>query len=62
MGGGRFLLFRSTVGTRIIGPCARTSDLPLLVRSGVSYFSFVSGGQIFAVFSPVFQRWKFSTT
>ena len=56
MGGDRFLLFRSTTKTRIIGPCARTLDLPLLVRSGVFYFSVVSDGQIFGVFFAPFPK------
>ena len=30
----------NTLGTRINGPCARTLDLPLLVRSGVFFFFF----------------------
>jgi len=37
----------------MIGPCARTLELPLLVRSGVFCF-FLSQGQIFSVFSTLF--------
>ena len=38
----------------------RTLDLPLLVRSSVFYFSFVSGGQIFGVFFRPFSRGEIS--
>jgi len=41
---------RHTIRTQIIGPCARTLELPLLVRSGVFYFLFVSGSRLFGVF------------
>ena len=38
----------------------RTLDLPLLVRYGVFYFSFVSGGQIFGVFFAPFPEAEIS--
>ena len=41
----------STVKTGINGPCARTLDLPLIVRSGVFLFFFLSrGGRFLAPF------------
>ena len=45
----------STVKTRIIGPCARTLDLPLIlvVRSVFFSFSFVSGGVILVCSPPL---------
>jgi len=50
----------STVRTRIIGPEARTLELPLLVRSG-SFFSLLRlqlglMGSVFAVRSPPYPR------
>ena len=42
------------VKTRIIGPCARTLELPLLVKSGVFYFYFSSWGACFLVFPTPF--------
>ena len=53
----------TTVRTRIpvIGPCARTLNLPLLVRSGI-FFLFSVSGQIFSVFFALFQRRKFRAT
>ena len=44
----------SAIRTRIIGPCARTLDFPLLVRPGAFSFSFVSWGQIFGIFFALF--------
>ena len=42
-----------TVGTRIIGPCARTLELPLLVWSGVFFFFLLSqGADFWCVFRP----------
>jgi len=41
----------STVRPRIIGPCARTPEFPLLVRPGVFFFC-LSRGQIFSAFAP----------
>jgi len=41
----------STVRTRIVGPCARTLDLPLLVRSGgVFLFFYLVGADFWCVF------------
>jgi len=40
----------NTVRTRIIGPCPRTLELPLLVWSDVFFFVLLSWGQIFGVF------------
>ena len=52
---GRSLDYPATVRTRIIGPCARTLDLPLLVRSGAFFFFLLfRGGQIFGVFFAPF--------
>ena len=40
-----------SVRTRIIGPCARTLDLPLLARSGVFFFFFcLEGADFWCVF------------
>jgi len=47
----------TTVKTRITGPCARTLDLLLLVRSVFFYFIysyFVSGGLFLVCFRPRF--------
>ena len=42
-----------TVRTRIIGPCARALDLPLLVRSGIFFFFFcLVGADFWCVFRP----------
>ena len=49
-----------TVKTRINGPCARTLDLPLLVRSVFFYFFFVSGDAFFGAFSPPFPEEEIS--
>jgi hypothetical protein len=43
-----------TVKTGINGPCARTLELPLLVRPGVFFFLFVSESRFFAVFFAPF--------
>ena len=50
----------TTVKTRINGPCARTLDLPLLVRSVFFYFLFVSGDAFFGAFSPPFPEEEIS--
>jgi len=42
----------TTVRTRIIGPCATTVELPLLLRPGVFFFFFVSGGRFLVFFAP----------
>ena len=52
--------YADTVRTRIIGPCARTLDLPLRVRSSVFSFSFISGGGIFGVFFTPFPEEEIS--
>ena len=46
----------NTVKTRINGPCARTLDLPLLVRSVFFYFFFCVGGRVFWCVFPPFSR------
>jgi len=47
------ILRSSTVGTRVIGPCARTLELPLLVWSGVFFFFLLSqGADFWCVFRP----------
>ena len=38
---GLWTYYRLPIRTRIIGPCARTLDLPLLVRSGGFFFLFL---------------------
>jgi len=48
------VLIKGTVRTRIIGQCARTLDLSLLVRSVVFFFFFCLGGQILGVFFAPF--------
>ena len=52
----------ATVRTRINDPCARTLELPLLVRPGVFFFFCLGGGRFLVCFSPLFQRRKFRTT
>ena len=52
--------FATTVKTRINGPCARTLDLPLVVRAVFFYFFFVSGDVFFGVFSPPFPEEEIS--
>ena len=48
------LLAETTVKTRIIGPCARTSELPLLIRSELFLLFFYQsrGGGFLVCFSP----------
>ena len=53
-------LLSATVKTRINGQCARTLDLPLLVRFVFFYFFFVSGDAFFGVFSPPFPEEEIS--
>ena len=44
---------KGTVRTQIIGPCARTLDLPLLVRSGVFFLFFcLVRADFWCVFRP----------
>ena len=54
-------LGEATVRTRINDPCARTLELPLLVRPSVFFF-FCGGADFWCVFRPLFQRRKFRTT
>ena len=53
----------ATVRTRIIGPCARILELPLLVWSGAFFvFVFVLGEKIFSVIFAPFPKKEIWTT